>query len=234
MILKVADGNVRMVDYEVLVTGGSRGIGKEIVKLYRDSGYKVCAPTHEELDLSSKESVLEFINHNEERRFLILVNNAGVNYINSVENLIEDDIEEMIWVNLLAPLYLIRGLVPRMKEAGFGRIVNIGSIWGVISKPGRVGYSMTKHGIHGITKTLAVELAKDGILVNTVAPGQTLTELTKKNNSKEEIRLMEKTIPVGRLADPAEIAQAVFFLGNEKNTYITGQELVVDGGLTIQ
>ena len=81
---------------------------------------------------------------------------------------------------------------------------------------------------------MALELAHDGILVNTVAPGQTLTELTKKNNSEKDIKKMEKDIPIGRLASPIEIAKAVYFLGNEDNTYITGQQIVVDGGLCIQ
>lgn len=222
------------MDYEVLVTGGSRGIGHEIVRIYEEAGYSVCAPTHAELDLSSVESVEGFIKKNLSRKFCIIVNNAGVNYINTIENIKDKDVQDMINVNLISPLRLIRGFVPCMKKAHFGRIVNIGSIWGVISKPGRTGYSITKHGIHGMTKTLALELGRDGILVNTIAPGQTMTELTRRNNSREDIEQMERDIPLGRLADPAEIANAVFFLGNENNTYITGQELVVDGGLSVQ
>ncbi len=222
------------MDYEVLVTGGSRGIGRAIVNIYEEAGYKVCAPSHYELDLSNPESVEAFIENNNSRKFCVLINNAGVNHINMIENMLDGDINDMMNVNLISPLRLIRGFVPVMKENHFGRIVNIGSIWGVISKPGRTGYSITKHGIHGITKTLALELGKDGILVNTVAPGQTLTELTKKNNSPEAIKQMEIEIPLGRLADPSEIAKVVFFLGNENNTYITGQQLVVDGGLSVQ
>ena len=220
--------------YEVLVTGGSRGIGKEIVTLYREYGYEVYCPTHQELDLSDASSVEEFVKENQSRTFGIIINNAGINRINTVENILDDDIDAMMNINLISPLRLIRGFVPRMKEIHFGRIVNIGSIWGVISKPGRTGYSITKHGIHGLTKTLALELARDGILVNTVAPGQTLTELTKKNNPPEAIKQMESDIPVGRLADPVEIAKAVYFLGTKDNTYITGQQLVVDGGLSVQ
>ncbi len=222
------------MDFEVLITGGSRGIGKEIVEIYREAGYLVYAPTREEMDLSNEASVEAFIQRNNTRKFCIIVNNAGINRINMVEKMIDEDIIDMMNVNLISPLRLIRAFVPCMKKTHFGRIVNIGSIWGVISKPGRTGYSITKHGIHGITKTLALELARDGILVNTVAPGQTMTELTKSNNSPEAIKQMEQDIPLGRLASPMEIAKAVFFLGNEHNTYITGQELVVDGGLSVQ
>lgn len=112
--------------------------------------------------------------------------------------------------------------------------MNIGSIWGVISKSGRSIYSATKHGLHGITTTLALELAPYDVLVNTVAPGQTMTELTRKNNTDKEIERMKQDIPVRRLAQPEEIAKVVFFLGNENNTYVTGQQIVVDGGLTIK
>ncbi len=220
-------------DYEVLITGGSRGIGREIARIYREAGYKVCTPVRKELDLSAPRSVEQFIENNWMRKFLIIINNAGVNHISRIEDIADGDIENMMDVNLISPLRLIRGFVHAMKDARFGRIVNVGSIWGVISKPGRTGYSITKHGIHGLTKTLALELARNGILVNTVAPGQTMTDLTRKNNPPEAIRQMEADIPLGRLADPAEIARAVFFLGSEDNTYITGQELIADGGLSI-
>lgn len=218
----------------VLVTGASRGIGKAVASVYRDKGYPVDAPTRELLDLADAGSVAAFIETHSNDGYDIIINNAGCNLINPIDKLIESDINQMMQVNLMSPIILLRGFVPYMKRNRFGRIVNIGSIWGGIGKPGRSVYSATKHGIHGITSTLAVELAPYNILVNTVAPGQTLTELTLRNNSHEEIRQMEKDIPLGRLAQPEEIAGLVFFLGNEENTYITGQQIFIDGGLTIK
>ena len=220
----------------VLVTGGSRGIGKSIVEIYRAKGYEVDAPPRKDLDLSKDESIEAFLKNikSSSRGYDIIVNDAGVNLINEIDKVVTNDLEEMIRVNLLAPIKLLRGLVPYMKEKEFGRIVNIGSIWGVVSKPGRSIYSATKHGIHGITMTLSLELAPYGILVNTVAPGQTMTELTMRNNPGRGIRKMEKDIPLGRLAQPTEIAKAVYWLGSEENTYITGQQIVVDGGLTVK
>jgi len=217
---------------KVLVTGGSRGIGKAVADCYRNNGYEVDAPTREELDLADVKSVDDFLRKS--TGYDIVINNAGCNIINEIQKVEDADLEQMFQVNLLSPIRLLRGLVPYMKEKKFGRIVNVGSIWGVVSKPGRSIYSATKHGVHGITNTLALELAPYNILVNTVAPGQTLTELTKKNNSPEEIKNMEKDIPLGRLAKPEEIAEVIFFVGNENNTYLTGQEIVVDGGLTVK
>ena len=218
---------------KVLVTGGSRGIGKAVAELYRQNGYEVDAPARADLDLSDRESVSGFVETHKDRGYGIIINNAGCNFVNPLEDIKEEEIFGMINVNLLAPVFLLKGFIPAMKEKGFGRIVNIGSIWGVTAKPGRSIYGATKHGIHGITMGLAAELGSCGILVNTVAPGQTRTLLTLRNNSAEDIKKMEQDIPVGRLAQPEEIANAVFFLGSEKNTYITGQQLVVDGGLTI-
>lgn len=219
---------------KVLVTGASRGIGKKIADLYNRKGYLVDTPSRELLDLSDRESVSAFISEHEDKGYDIIINDAGCNLINYIENVKENDMMQMLQVNLISPIMLLHGFVPYMKKKKFGRIVNIGSIWGVITKPGRSIYSATKHGIHGITSTLALELAPYNILVNTVAPGQTLTELTLRNNTPEDICKMEKDIPIGRLAKPEEIAKVVFFLGNENNTYITGQQIIVDGGLTIQ
>ena len=136
----------------------------------------------------------------------------------------------MINVNLVAPMKLIRGMVGSMKAQHYGRIVNIGSIWASVSKAGRCVYSATKNGIHGITNTLAVELAEYNILVNTVCPGFTMTELTKKNNTPEQIRQISEDIPMGRMAEPEEIAEVIYFLASERNTYLTGQKILVDGG----
>ena len=144
----------------------------------------------------------------------------------------DEEIERAMQINLVSPLKILRKFVPAMKEKRYGRIVNIGSIWGIVSKRGRVVYSMTKHGIHGITKTLAVELAEYNILVNTICPGYTLTELTYKNNSEEQIRNIEKDIPIQRMARPDEIADAIIYFAQDRNSYITGQLIAVDGGFT--
>jgi 3-oxoacyl-[acyl-carrier protein] reductase len=119
-----------------------------------------------------------------------------------------------------------------MNENGFGRIVNITSIWSVISRPGRTLYSLTKWGIVGLTKTLSTELADKNILVNSVAPGFTKTELTESTNTLEERNTIKSLIPVRRFADPIEIANLVLFLSSDLNTYITGQNIVIDGGYT--
>ncbi len=215
-----------------LVTGASRGIGKAIATQLKKNGYNVFAPTHKELDLSSVDSIASFCKKNKDVYFDILVNNAGINDINLIENISEDEIIKMISINLAAPLRLIQGIVPNMKKQNYGRIVNIGSIWGLAGKPGRTVYAATKHGVHGITQTLAVELAKNNILINTVCPGFTLTELTRKNNTEQEIENISKFIPIGRMADPEEQAKVVCFLVGEENTYITGQQIAVDGGYT--
>lgn len=216
----------------VLITGGARGIGKAVVEVFTNNGYEVIAPTRQRLDLSDNNSVETFVNENKTDGFDIIVNNAGCNDINNIENITDEEMNKMMSVNLLSPIRLLRGFVPYMKEQKYGRIVNIGSIWAVVSKGGRCIYSATKNGIHGVTNTLAVELAPYNILVNTVCPGFTLTELTKKNNSAEQIDSISKEIPMGRMAQPLEIAQVVYFLCSEKNTYLTGQKITVDGGYT--
>ena len=218
----------------VLITGASRGIGRAIAEKYQSNNYNIFTPTRTELDLADMDSVKRYIENDRVDGYDIIINNAGVNIINEIDHVRMQDIDEMFAVNLYSPICLLKGFVPYMKKNKWGRIVNVGSIWGEIAKPGRSIYSATKHGIHGITSTLAVELASYNILVNTVDPGQTLTDLTMKNNSPEDIKKMEKDIPLGRLAQPEEIAEVVYFLGTEQNTYITGQKIVVDGGLTIQ
>ncbi len=213
-----------------LITGGSRGIGKAISEKFQACGYEVITPSRQELDLTSAESIEAYINKNKEVYFDVIVNNAGINDIHAIEEITDDELERMMATNLVAPIKILRGFTGMMKKNHYGRIVNIGSIWAVVSKGGRCVYSATKNGIHGVTNTLAVELAADNILVNTVCPGFTLTELTRKNNTQEEIEAISKDIPMGRMAEPKEIAEVVYFLCSEQNTYLTGQKITVDGG----
>jgi 3-oxoacyl-[acyl-carrier protein] reductase len=217
-----------------LVTGASKGIGQAIVPLLEREDYQVFTPEHSELDLSNAESINTFIARWSDDGFDAIINNAGCNDIHEIEAITDDEIQHMLSVNLIAPLLLLRGLVAYMKRHHYGRVVNIGSIWGIVGKPGRTVYSATKHGIHGLTQTLAVELAPYNILVNTVCPGYTLTDLTKKNNTLQQIKEINSTIPLGRMAEPKEIAEVVAFLASVKNTYITGQQLIVDGGFIVK
>ena len=164
----------------VFITGGRRGLGKAVVNRFEKAGYEVTAPVREELDLNSPESIRKYLAEHADETYDAIINNAGCNDIHEIEQVTDDEIETMINVNLVAPMKLIRGMVGSMKAQHYGRIVNIGSIWASVSKAGRCVYSATKNGIHGITNTLAVELAEYNILVNTVCPGFTMSELTKK------------------------------------------------------
>lgn len=219
---------------KVLITGGSRGIGKAIASEFRSKQYDVYTPSRKELDLSSVSSVENFIFTNQDMTFDIIINNAGINDINLIEFISDEEIETMLHVNLESPIRLLRGFVPAMKKNMYGRIVNVASIWAIVSKQGRVLYSATKNAMHGVTNTLAIELAPYSILVNTVCPGFTLTELTKQNNTDAEIAAVTREIPLRRMAQPEEIAKVVYFLASDANTYLTGQKIVVDGGFTVR
>lgn len=217
----------------VLITGASRGIGKAAADAFLKMNYTVFSPGRDELDLSNHKSVNAFIKKHE-LDFDIIINNAGVNEIALLEDISDENIKQTLQINLIAPIKLLRGLIKRMKNNRFGRIVNIGSIWAVVSKCGRMTYCASKNALHGVSNTLALELAPFNILVNTVCPGFTATELTSKNNTKEQIAEIEKNIPLGRMARPEEIAAVIAFLGSEQNTYITGQKIVADGGFAVQ
>jgi NAD(P)-dependent dehydrogenase (short-subunit alcohol dehydrogenase family) len=129
-------------------------------------------------------------------------------------------------------MVLCRAVLPAMRERSWGRIVNLTSIFGVVSKTGRASYSSSKFGLAGMTASLAVEVAGDGVLANCVAPGFVDTELTRRVLGDAGIAEMINSVPAGRLAQPEEIAHAVQFLASPRNSFITGQSLIVDGGFT--
>ncbi|MCL4416571.1 MAG: SDR family oxidoreductase [Actinobacteria bacterium] len=213
----------------ILLTGASRGIGKAIFnKLQKD--YEIIAPTRRELDLSDNKSIDVFIKNNKNAKIDIIINNAGINFPQWIEEMSDENIESTIQINLIAPIRLIRGFVGNMKKNKWGKIINVSSAFGIVARGKQTLYAATKHGINGVTKALALELAKDNILVNSVCPGFTKTDLVVKKNSPEKIALLEKDIPLGRLAEPEEIANLVAFLISSDNTYITGSSIIIDGG----
>ncbi|HQM43502.1 MAG TPA: SDR family oxidoreductase [Smithellaceae bacterium] len=222
-----------MSNLTALVTGASRGIGAAIAKKMVLEGLTVIAPSRADLDLRSGSSIESFLGALT-RPIDILVNNAGVNMLSSISEASDSVIQETLQVNLVAPLQLIRCVANQMMARRFGRIVNISSIWSIVSKKRRLTYSASKAGLNGMTRALAVELAPYNILINAVAPGYVNTELTRQNNSEQDIHAIKETIPLRRLAEPSEIAETVFFLCSERNTYITGQVITVDGGFTCQ
>jgi len=216
-----------------LVTGASRGIGAAIATKMRNEDILVLTPSRLQLDLSSNESIDTFLS-SLDVPVDILINNAGINTIARTIEVTDQNIENTLQLNLVAPLRLIRGIIPQMIQRRFGRIVNVSSIWSVVSKPGRVTYAASKAGLNSLTQTLALELAPYNILVNAVAPGYTNTELTKMNNTVDQIEEIKKLIPLGCLAEPEDIAEVVYFLCSQANRYITGQVVLADGGFSCQ
>lgn len=164
----------------------------------------------------------------------VVVNNAGINPLALATDVTDRDLDDTLQVNLTGPLHILRRLIPQMKQRRYGRIVNISSIWSVISKPMRLSYSVSKSGINALTRSLALELAPFDVLINAVAPGFVNTDLTRQNNPPQELRAIARSIPIGRLAEPAEIAELVAFLCSERNTYVTGQTILIDGGYSCQ
>lgn len=243
------------IDFEgqtALVTGATRGIGARIANDLEERGASVVgtgtAPDQISklndraaaedrdrrwlcADFSDDESLDSFL---EELRDLdrvdVCINNAGINRTAPIQDTDVDDFEDLLSVNLRAPFRIVRALGGKMKQQGYGRIVNIGSIFGVISRAERSMYSTTKFGIRGLTVGASNDLAPHGVLVNTVSPGFVLTDLTRKVLSQQQMDELEEEVPAGRLAEPEDISRTVLFLASEENSYITGQNIVADGG----
>ena len=212
-----------------LVTGGSRGIGKSIKESLLDEKIEVISPSRNELDLSVPESINNFL-ASLSTPIDILVNNAGILKVGRYDELSSTDFRDILQVNVVAPFEIIAGVVESMKHRKFGRIVNISSIWGQISREGRSLYSSSKAALDALTKSFALEFGSYNVLVNSVAPGYVDTELIKKHNTDLELAEIKKTIPLQRFAKQNEISNLVKFLCSEDNSYVTGQIITIDGG----
>ena len=227
----------------VLVTGASRGIGQAIAEQFKSNNFTVIGTATEKKSLDYLDDCLvcDFTNELDIEKVCsqiknikvdILINNAGINKINSFLDIDPQDFRDIQHVNVYAPFLLSQASIPNMLEQGWGRIVNISSVWGKISKAGRASYSTSKFGIDGLTLSIANEFAAQGILANCVSPGFIDTDMTRKNLGPKGIEQMLSTVPIGRLASIEEVANLVFFLGSDKNSYISGQNIAIDGGFT--
>ena len=230
-----------------IVTGASRGIGKSIAIKLKNSGYYVIGTcTRNNNDLFDHVHEMIYVNFDDEKStnkfyneikklksISLLVNNAGINIIKSQIEVNNDDYSRIQNINLKVPYFLSTIVANKMTKLGGGRIVNIASIWSLVTKKNRTLYTTMKSAIHGLTRSMAVEWANRNILINTISPGFINTDLTRNSLSKQEISSLEKSIPLNRLANPDEVAELVYFLGSDLNTYLTGQNILIDGGFTL-
>lgn len=218
-------------DKVILVTGSTRGIGKQIADDFESLGGDVKRFGTDDVDFLIPKSIRYFIKSiSSLDKIDICINNAGINRIDYLEDISIKDYDDILKVNLYTPFLISQTVSKVMIKNKYGRIVNISSIWGTKTKEQRTSYTTSKAGLIGLTKTLSVELAKHNILVNSVSPGFTLTELTKSILSEKEMEELAKQVPIKRFATPEEISKAVLFLSSELNTYINGQDIKVDGG----
>lgn len=224
------------------VTGATRGIGRAIALRLHALGARVVgtgtAAAFEDRYLDeyvrADFSRYEDINLCRSRVAVlapdILINNAGINKIAPFAEIELDDFVRIQTVNVTAPFALCQAAVRPMQQRGWGRIVNLSSIWGKISREQRASYSASKFALDGLTLALALEYARHGVLANCVAPGFTDTELTRKVLGEVQIAALAQAVPVGRLADVDEIARLIVWLASPENTYLTGQNIAIDGG----
>ena len=238
-----------------LITGGSRGIGEKIAERFAQAGYNLIInyvsniENVEELeakikgnanieilfiqsDVTSFESCENMVNEAIKKfgHIDVLVNNAGITKDTLIMRMKEEDFDKVINVNLKGTYNVTKNVIPYMMKQKYGKIINISSVVGVSGNAGQANYAASKAGIIGFTKSVAKELASRNILANCVAPGFIKTDMTDvlSDSVKESIN---SQIPLKKMGTAEEVANAVYFLGNEENTYITGQVLNVDGGM---
>jgi len=242
----------RFVDKVAVVTGSTRGIGLAVVRMFHDQGAKVVisSSTQSAIDstleqfngsaigikanVAKSEEVSDLFSETKERlgRVDFVVNNAGITRDNLLMRMKEEDWDTVLDINLKGAFLVIKAASRIMIKQRFGRIINISSVIGLGGNAGQANYSASKAGMIGLTKSAARELASRNITVNAVAPGFIETDMTR--NMPESAReALLKQVSLGRYGMPEDVAATVLFLASEDASYITGQVIAVDGGLTM-
>ncbi|MFA5844058.1 MAG: SDR family oxidoreductase [Coriobacteriia bacterium] len=240
------------IDYRgtrALVTGGTRGIGRAIAEAFLERGTTVVvtgtgadAPewvAHREgcsyarLDWLDEACAAAFLGALPDiGPFDVLVNNAGIHAPRPIDDLDLETWRRVIAVDLEGPARLTAAVAREMRERGSGRVLNVASIAAFVSRPGGAAYAAAKAGLVGLTRAAALDLAPYGVLVNALCPGYTATDMAQRTLTAEQREDLRRAVPLDRLAQPAEIASVALFLCSGLNTYVTGQTVTVDGGVT--
>ena len=236
-----------------IVTGGSRGIGKAIAEELAAAGARVAVVARNAERASATAAGLSGEGHrgyscdvadaeavgrtvaaveSEIGPVSILVNNAGITRDNILLRLKDEDWDEVLSVNLRGAFNLIRAVTRGMMKRRDGVIVNVSSVVGLMGNAGQANYAAAKAGLHGLTKSVARELASRGVRCNAVAPGYVATDMTSEL-SEAQTEALQAQIPLGRLGEPADVAPLIRFLAGPGGRYITGQTIAVDGGMAM-
>ena len=240
-----------MKDKVILVTGANRGIGLNIIQRLNNDGYTVIGTSRTDdganiisqeinsnggkglkMDVTNQESINTAIKNIQDEYGALygLVNNAGITNDNLLMRMTEEQWLSVIETNLTSIYRVTKSIVKDMMKAREGRIVNIGSIVGMMGNAGQSNYSASKSGLLGFTKSLARELSSRNINVNSISPGFIDTDMTKAL-SDDQIDNLSKNIPLGRIAESSEVSSVVSFLLSDDSSYITGENINVNGGL---
>lgn len=233
-----------------IVTGAAQGIGRRTAELFAERGYRLALIDLQDTadavrgeaisflaDITDEKAVEDFVEQvfRSYGRADVLVNNAGISFISAAEHTSARDYRRVLEVNLLAPFLLAKGFGEKMLEAGSGSIINVASVAGLVGIGDRAAYNASKHGLIGLTRTLAAEWGGRGVRVNAVCPGWVKTEMDVADQAGGSYSDADITgrVPMGRFALPDDIARAIAFLADEnESAFINGQALAVDGGWT--
>jgi 3-oxoacyl-[acyl-carrier protein] reductase len=216
----------------LFITGGSGDIGTAIINEFVQNHYDIISPSSKDLDCSNENGINIYFEKKNIPKIDSFVHCAGWNFPEPFDEVSNATLIKSIFINSFSFLNIIKKLNSNFID-NKTRVSAISSLYGSFSRKNRVAYTSSKHSLNGIIKEIALELGPRGILCNSIAPGFVETRMTKLNNSESIINDFKSRIPVGRLGTPNDIAKVVFFLTTLNNSYINGQNIIVDGGYSI-